>query len=215
MRTLGSLVAAMDWSGSGRSADGPGSAGLLCLRPGRCAEPDQVSHSLRRIRGRYGMGVDTEIHAHNLPEAIHYAAIQEVLALQPRIAAVRYDKRLLRQRHLPVPKAAEFAREAALTLLEHCLPTMPLVSLVFDEDIQGGNRQRDFLTEVRRVARKTSATRLRTRFVRSRSYDLAQAADLFAHVLFRDAEQRVRLRALRGCLRDLYASEDMTLLELP
>ena len=209
------LVAAMDWSGwGGVQTD---SVAPDCYVCGLIAvtEADQLSQALRRIRARYEMEADMEIHAHNLPEAIHYAALQEVLALQPRIAAVRYDKHLLRQRHLPVPKPAEFARESALTLLAHCLPTMPLASLVFDEDIQGDSRQKDFLTEVRRVARKTSATRLRTRFVRSRSPDLAQAADLFAHVLFRDAEKRVRLPVLRECLRDLYASEGMTLLELP
>jgi hypothetical protein len=206
--------AGIDWSGPTAPKENDDVPDFYVCALVAVQQPDILSEGLRRVRVAHGMAADTEFHAHNLPEVIQHAAIQEVLALQPRIAAVRYDKRLLRQRQLPIPNPSEFAHEAALTLLEYCLPALPLASLVFDEDIQGDKRQREFLTEVRQIARKTSATRLRTRFVRSRSHDLAQAADLLAHVLFRDAEQRVRLPVLRKCVQGLYASANM-LLELP
>jgi hypothetical protein len=206
---------AMDWSGATRMRTDPDAPDCYICALVAVTEVDILSETLHRIRAKFGMADDAEIHAHNLPESIHCAALQEVLALQPYVAAIRYDKRLFRQRQQPAPKPAEFAQVAALTLLRQILPVLPLASLVFDEDIQGKGQQQAFLTAVRQSAHGIAPVRLRTRFVRSRSNDLAQAADLFAHVLLRDAEQRIKLDALKVILHGVYVSERTFLLDQP
>lgn len=215
MAEMDKWFGAMDWSGAtvlqqtGRRTDLYGCA--LVAVP----NPEKLSESLRKVRSVAGMAADQEFHAHNLPENIQLAVLREILPGGLQVAALQCDNQALHQEGgLPTP--ADMASTAALVLLERSLPMLNLASLVFDEDIQGKKRRDAFLTEVRRTARANfNAPRRRIRFVRSRSSDLAQVADIVVHNVIRGANQAIRLPELQECTRQLLNAEGNILIEMP
>ena len=189
-----------DWSGTPyRKARGtrpdfyvPGFVAFACPL-------EELAREIAAVKFQIGMPQSVEIHAHTLPEAVQYAFLRMAVNLEMRVGARIIDKGTAENpcgSALPLP--ADFAAQAALSVLAPFIERYDINSLWYDKDIQGPQREKEFETAVKRLNRERWLHGgLKARSKDSDKSELIQMADVAAYGIGRLAMNAIEHDALR------------------
>lgn len=169
--------------------------------------PERLAALLRDLRFQFGMAQREEFHGHEMSEAMLAAVLERVMESEWIVGALLIDKAMTQQLRpaSELPAVTDFQIRSALTLAEAFFARYALAELRCDEDIHGRERQKEFITGVKRLHRSVwSEGRLRVTFLPSAKSDLIQLADIIAYGLgiltrgtVQDAILRRRLQAIQ------------------
>ena len=160
---------------------------------------EELTREIAAVKLQIGLPQSVEIHAHTLPEATQYAFLRMAVNLEMRVGARIIDKGTTenpRGDALPLP--ADFAAQAALSVLAPFIERYDINSLWYDKDIQGTQREKEFETAVKRLNRERWLHGgLKTRSKDSDKSELIQMADVAAYGIGRLAMNAIEHDALR------------------
>ena len=131
--------AGLDWSGTPyRKARGTRPDFYVPAVVAFACPLEELAREIAAVKFQIGLPQSVEIHAHTLPEAAQYAFLRMAVNLEMRVGARIIDKGTAgnpRSDALPLP--ADFAAQAALSVLAPFIERYDISNLWYDKDIQG------------------------------------------------------------------------------
>jgi len=195
--------AGLDRSGTPHLTSAQASNNLYVVCLAAVMDRDGVGSSLGALRPQFGMSSRAEFRGHQSSERMQVAVLAAAMDAGLRVGALLIDKEATRRQSetTDLPAPADFQILAAVALLEQFIPRYSLQALWCDEDIKGKERQKEFVTAVKRLHRANwPEMHLKVRHSASDSSDLVQLADVTAYGLSRLSRAEVASSELTYCL---------------
>lgn len=182
------MYAGLDRSGTPDLTSTQASNNLYVVCLAAVTDREGFGSSLRGLRSQFGMSSHEEFRGHQISQPMQYAVLTAARDIDLRVGALLIDKEATRERleRALFPAPADLQTLAAVALLERFFHRYSLEGLWCDEDIKGKQRQKQFVTAVKRLHRGNwPDMQLKVRHSPSYSSDLIQLADVTAYGLSR------------------------------